>query len=352
LEAKAEEVVKIMKTIPGIRDLGYIDELGQEDLVIEIDREATARYGIQVGDVATMIQAALGGQAVTQVLDRDRRFDVTVRLLPEYRSQPEQIEQLQIASPDGGRIPLKQLASIKYQSGASLIFREGNNRYAAVKFSVRGRDLESAINEAEAKIASGVAWPQDYRYEWHGEIRQLREEQQRLLVIVPVSLLLILFVLYNALSSIKDALLILVAVPFALVGGVLALIITGTHFSISAAVGFLSVFGVAILDSTILITYIRQLRLEGLGLEEAVRQGAEMRVRPVLMTGLAAAIGLLPAAIGGGIGSETQRPLARVVVGGMLTASTMILLVLPALYSLVAKGTATSPVTLQEEGQK
>lgn len=352
LEAKAEQVVKIMKAIPGIRDLGYIDELGQQDLLIEIDREAAARYGIQVGDVAAVIQAALGGQAVTQVLDRDRRFDVTVRLLPEYRSQPETIEQLQIASPDGGRIPLKQLATIKHQSGASLIFREGNNRYAAVKFSVRGRDLEGTINEAEAKIASGVAWPQDYRYEWHGEIRQLREEQRRLLVIVPVSLLLIFFVLYNALSSIKDALLILVAVPFALVGGVLALLVTGTHFSISAAVGFLSVFGVAILDSTILITYIRQLRQEGLGLEEAVRQGAEMRVRPVLMTGLAAAIGLLPAAIGGGIGSETQRPLARVVVGGMLTASTMILLVLPALYSLVAKGNGTSPETLQQESPK
>ncbi len=350
LEVKAEEVVKIMKTIHGIRDLGYIDEFGQQDLVVEIDREATARYGIQVGDVAAMIQAALGGQAVTQLLDRDRRFDVTVRLLPEYREQSDQIEELQIASPDGGRIPLKQLATIKRQSGASLIFREGNNRYSAVKFSVRDRDLESTINEAEAKLASGTEWPKGYHYEWHGEIRQLREEQRRLLVIVPVSLLLIFFVLYNALSSVKDALLILGAVPFALVGGVLALFVTGTHFSISAAVGFLSVFGVSILDSTILITYIRQLRLEGLGLEEAVRQGAEMRMRPVLMTGLAAAIGLLPAAIGGGIGSETQRPLARVVVGGMLTASTLILLVLPAMYSLVTKREDISMETMNPEG--
>jgi cobalt-zinc-cadmium resistance protein CzcA len=230
-----------------------------------------------------------------------------------------------------------------------LIFREGNARYAAVKFSVRGRDLVGAIDEAEAKITSAIEWPKGYRHEWYGEIRQLREEQQRLLVIVPVSLLLIFFVLYNALSSIKDALLILVAVPFALVGGVLALLATGTHFSISAAVGFLSVFGVSILDSTILITYIRQLRQEGLGLDEAVRQGAEMRMRPVLMTGLAAAIGLLPAAIGGGIGSETQRPLARVVVGGMLTASTMILFVLPAIYSLVTKGNDIPTETLKQE---
>jgi heavy metal efflux system protein len=236
------------------------------------------------------------------------------------------------------------LATIHIQSGAFMIFREGNRRYIAIKFSVRGRDLVSTIDEAEAKIASAVELPRGYMYEWYGEIRQLREEQRRLLVIVPVSLLLIFFLLYNAFESFKEALLIIVAVPFALIGGVLALLLTGTHFSISAAVGFLSVFGVAILDGTILITYIRQLRKEGLALEEAVRRGAEMRIRPVLMTGLAAAIGLLPAAIGAGIGSETQRPLARVVVGGMLTASILILLVLPALYSLVSRDDRPAPV--------
>jgi cobalt-zinc-cadmium resistance protein CzcA len=343
LEQKAIQIVHIMKGIPGIRDLGYLDEIGQPDLNIQMDRTAAARYGIQVGDIAAVIQAALGGQAVTQVLEGDRRFDVTVRLKPEFRTNLQEIERIQIGSPDGSRIPLQQLATIQNQSGAYMIFREGNRRYIAIKFSVRGRDLVSTIDEAEAKIAAAVELPRGYTYEWYGEIRQLREEQRRLMIIVPVSLLLIFFLLYNAFELFKEALLIIVAVPFALIGGVLALLLTGTHFSISAAVGFLSVFGVAILDGTILITYIRQLRKEGLGLEEAVRRGAEMRIRPVLMTGLAAAIGLLPAAIGAGIGSETQRPLARVVVGGMLTASTLILLVLPALYSLVSSEPGPRP---------
>jgi heavy metal efflux system protein len=343
LEQKAEKIVHIMKGIRGVRDLGYLDEIGQPDLNIQVDRTAAARYGIQVGDIAAVIQAALGGQAVTQVLEGDRRFDVTVRLKPEFRTNFQEIEHIQIGSPDGSRIPLKQLATIQIQPGAFMIFREGNRRYIAIKFSVRGRDLVSTIDEAEAKIAASVELPRGYSYEWYGEIRQLREEQRRLMFIVPVSLLLIFFLLYNAFESFKEALLIIVAVPFALIGGVLALLLTGTHFSISAAVGFLSVFGVAILDGTILITYIRQLRKEGLGLEEAVRRGAEMRIRPVLMTGLAAAIGLLPAAIGAGIGSETQRPLARVVVGGMLTASTLILLVLPALYSLVSSEPGPRP---------
>jgi cobalt-zinc-cadmium resistance protein CzcA len=343
LEQKAEKIVHVMKEIPGVRDLGYLDEIGQPDLNIQLDRTAAARYGIQVGDIAAVIQAALGGQALTQVLEGDRRFDVTVRLKPEFRTNLQEIQRIQIGSPDGSRIPLQQLATIQIQSGAYMIFREGNRRYIAIKFSVRGRDLVSTIDEAEAKIASAVELPRGYTYEWYGEIRQLREEQRRLIFIVPVSLLLIFFLLYNAFESFKEALLIIVAVPFALIGGVLALLLTGTHFSISAAVGFLSVFGVSILDGTILITYIRQLRKEGLGLEEAVRRGAEMRIRPVLMTGLAAAIGLLPAAIGGGIGSETQRPLARVVVGGMLTASTLILLVLPALHSLVSREPGPRP---------
>lgn len=343
LEHKAQQVVQVMKSLRGVTDLGYFDEMGQPDINIEVDRAAAARYGIAIGDVATVIQAALGGQAVTQVLDRDRRFDVVVRFQPEFRNSVNAIEHILVNAPDGSRIPLNQLATVKVQPGAFVIYREGNTRYIAIKFSVRNRDLVSTIDEAEAKIAKEVELPRGYRYDWYGEIRQLREEQQRLLVIVPISLLLIFFVLYNAFSSYKDALLIIAAVPFALIGGVLALLVTGTDFSISAAVGFLSVFGVAILDGTILITYIRQLRGQGLDLETAVRQGAEMRIRPVLMTGLAAAIGLLPAAIGGGIGSETQRPLARVVVGGMITASALILLVLPALYGLVWRDTRQAP---------
>ncbi|HZS44058.1 MAG TPA: CusA/CzcA family heavy metal efflux RND transporter [Blastocatellia bacterium] len=335
LEATANKIKDVMGTIDGVADLGVFGELGQPNLLIRVDRQQAARYGVLPGDVNGVVQAAIGGQAVTQVLDGEKRFDVVVRFLPEYRQNVEAISNITIGTPDGGRVPLKQVADISKQTGASFIYREDNSRYIPIKFSVRGRDLQSTIAEAEAKIKQQVVLPSGYHYEWAGEFQELQEAIARLEIVVPVSLLIIFFLLYGQFNSVSDALLILGAIPPGLIGGVIALLITGTNFSISAAVGFISLFGVSVLGGVILISRIRQLRKEGVPLREAVMRGSELQLRPVLMAALAAAIGLLPASLATGIGSETQRPLARVVVGGMISSAVLILLVLPAMYSLM-----------------
>jgi cobalt-zinc-cadmium resistance protein CzcA len=240
-----------------------------------------------------------------------------------------------VSTPDGARIPLKQLAAITTQAGAFIIYRENNERYIPIKFSVRGRDLASTVEEAQARLAREVQLPERYRIEWAGQYDQLKREQKRLTIIVPLSLLLILFLLYTTFNSLRDALLVLVTVPFALIGGVLSLVATGTPFSISAAVGVISTLGVAILGGVLLISRINEFRATGLPLKEAIAKGADVQMRPVLMATLGAAIGLLPAAVATGIGSQAQQPLARVVVGGMLTAAVLILVVFPVLYQVV-----------------
>ncbi|HEY3128365.1 MAG TPA: CusA/CzcA family heavy metal efflux RND transporter [Acidobacteriota bacterium] len=335
LESTAGQIARVMKDIPGVADLGIFGELGQPNLLIRADREQAARYGVLPGDVNGTVQAAVGGQAVTQVLDGERRFDVVVRFLPQYRDSLEAVANIPVTTPDGGKVPLKQVAEVVKQAGASFIYREDNARYLPVKFSVRGRDLKSTIAEAEEKIKQQVSLPAGYRYQWAGEFQELQEALARLEVVVPASLLLIFFLLYSAFRNVRDALLLLGTVPLALIGGMLSLLATGTNFSISAAVGFISLFGVSVLGGVILVSRIKQLREQGMPLKEAVMRGSELQLRPVLMAACAAAIGLLPASIATGIGSETQRPLARVVVGGMLTSAVLILLVLPAMYSLV-----------------
>jgi heavy metal efflux system protein len=239
-----------------------------------------------------------------------------------------------VSTPDGARIPIKQLATISEQTGAFIIYRENNERYIPIKFSVRGRDLEGTVKEAQESLAKSVSLPEGYRMEWHGEYDQLQDEKVRLAKIVPITLLLILFLVYYVLNSMRDALIVLIAVPFSLVGGVLALAVTGTHFSISAAVGFISLFGVAVQGGLILVSRIQDHLQEGLDIRTAILKSAEVRMRPVLMTSLAAAIGLIPAAVSSGIGAQSQQPLARVVVGGMLTSAVLILVVLPILYRL------------------
>lgn len=335
LEQKAVEVEAVMKEVPGVKDLGIFRLLGQPNLVIRVDRDACARYGLLVGNVNAVVQAAIGGQAVTQVYEGEKRFDLVVRFLPEYRRDEETIGNIQVSTPDGARIPLKQLASISTQTGAFIIYRENNERYIPIKFSVRGRDLESTVRDAQARLAKQVQLPERYRMEWHGEFDQLQDEKSRLAMIVPLSLLLVLFLVYIAVKSFRDAVLVLATVPIALIGGVFSLALTGTEFSISAAVGFISLFGVAIQGGLILVVRIQDLIEEGYDLKGAILASAEARMRPVLMTTLAAAIGLLPAAVATGIGAQSQQPLARVVVGGMLTSAVLILLVLPVLYQLV-----------------
>ena len=335
METLAGQIEKQMHQIHGVKDLGIFRLLGQPNLLIKVDRQASARYGLQVSDVNAVVQAAIGGQAVTQVYEGERLFDLVVRFLPEYRQDVEAISNILVSTPDGARIPLKQLATIATQTGAFIIYRENNERYIPIKFSVRDRDLESTVEEAQALLAKTITLPERYRMEWAGQYDQLKDEQKRLAKIVPVSLLLILFLLYITFDSLKNALLVLSAVPFALIGGVIALVATHTNFSISAAVGIISTLGVAILGGVLLISRIEDGRQAGLNLREAIMQAAAVQMRPILMATVGAAIGLLPAALATGIGSQAQKPLARVVVGGMLTAAFLILVVLPVLYELV-----------------
>ena len=335
MEAKATEIEHVMRKIHGVKDLGIFRLVGQPNLLIQVDREASARYGLQVSDVNAVVQAAVGGQAVTQVYEGERLFDLVVRFLPEFRQDVDAIGNILVSTPDGARIPLKQVASITTQTGAFIIYRENNERYIPIKFSVRDRDLQSTVEEAQALLSKEVTLPERYRMEWAGQYDQLKEEQKRLAKVVPISLVIILFLLYTTFDSIKNALLVLSTVPFALVGGVLSLVATHTNFSISAAVGVISTLGVAILGGVLLISRIEDFRRTGLTLREAVRKGADVQMRPILMATLGAAIGLLPAALATGIGSQAQKPLARVVVGGMLTAAVLILVVLPVLYEIV-----------------
>jgi len=355
LEALARQIEQVMRTVAGIADLSVFSSLGQPNLLIRANRQLAARYGVLPGDVNGTVQTAIGGQAVTQVLDGERRFDVVVRFLPQYRDSIDAISNIPVTTPDGAYVPLRQVADIVRQTGASFIYREDNTRYIPVKFSVRGRDLQSTIAEAEAKIKQHVSLPQGYRYAWAGEFQELQEAVRRLEIVVPISLVLIFFLLYGTFGNVRDAFLLLGTVPLALIGGILSLLVTHTNFSISAAVGFISLFGVSVLGGVILVSRIKQLReQEGVPLTEAIRRGAELQLRPVLMAALAAAIGLLPAAVATGIGSETQQPLARVVVGGMITSAVLILLVLPAMYRLVyqhaaRRTTAHSTLVPQDE---
>ncbi len=354
LESTANQIETIMGTVQGVADLDVIREIGQPNLLIRVDRQRAARYGVLPGDINAIVQAAIGGQAVTQVLDGERRFDVVVRFLPEYRKDLIAISNIPVTVADGGHIPLQQVADIFKQSGASFIYREDNGRYIPIKFSVRGRDLQSTIAEAEKKLSEQLHLPQGYRYEWAGEFQELQAAVARLEVVVPISLLIIFFLLYSTFHNFRDAMLLLGTVPLALIGGMISLLATHTNFSIAAAVGFISLFGVSVLGGVILVSRIQQMREQGVSVTEAVIRGSELQLRPVLMAALSAAIGLLPASIATGIGSETQKPLARVVVGGMMTSAVLILLVLPAMYLLVhryaeRRATAIVPESAEHE---
>jgi cobalt-zinc-cadmium resistance protein CzcA len=318
-EKNAEAIVDVVSQVPGIRDLGMFHSLGQPNVKIVPDRAACARYGLNTGDVEAVIQAAIGGQAVTQVYEREKYFDLTVRWLEPYRKSIEAIREITISTADSKVIPLGQIATITLEDGPAVIYREDGRRYAPIKFSVRGRDLASAIAEAQQKIAEKVKLPYDTHLEWDGEINQLKEAEGRLRLIIPLTLILIAFLTYSATKTWVDTMIVLINIPIACTGGVLALLITHIHFSVSAAMGFISIFGIAIQDAILVVTYFQRLRdIEGLPLEQAAKEAAVKRFRAGLMTTLVATLGLLPAAISNGIGSETQKPLAIVVIGGSL----------------------------------
>jgi heavy metal efflux system protein len=333
-ENKANEIVDVMATVKGIEDLAVFSSLGQPNVRITPDRAQCGRYGLNVGDVEAVIQAAIGGQVVTQVYEGEKRFDLTIRWAPAFRKDLKAIRNILVATPDGAQVPLGQIASIVKEEGPSLIYREDNRRYAPVKFSVRGRDLASTIAEAREKLDEKVKLPYDTHLEWAGEINQLNEATGRLALIIPITLLVIAMLVYSSVKNWKDMLIVLAGIPVACTGGILALLITRTHFSISAAMGFISIFGVSIQDALLVVTYAQRLWNEGHGLEEGARDAAERWLRPVLMTTFVAMLGLTPAALSHGIGADTQKPLAIVVIGGALILAIIPRLIQPPLLVL------------------
>ena len=335
LEKLADRVHDELAKVKGIADLGVFRIMGQPNLNIVVDRVRAARYGLNTGDVNTVVQAALGGAQTTTLMESDRQFSLVVRLAPEFRQNIDSIRQLKVAyqTPTGTNayIPLSEVANISLDTGASYIYHEKNQRFIPVKFSVRGRDIGSTVLEAQQVVARRVPLPQGYRIEWAGEFDELQQAKQRLFVVVPIALGLILVLLYGLFNSVRDSLLVLVAIPFSAAGGVIALYLTGLDLSISAAIGFVSLFGVSVMNGILIMTYFNGLVNSGMLAEEAMFTAAEKRMRPLLMTALSACIGLLPAALSHGIGSQVQRPLAMVVVGGMLLGPIMLLVVAPAL---------------------
>ncbi len=332
LEDKATEISDAMRQVPGIEDLGVFRVLGQPNLNITVDRQAAARYQINVSDVQDAIQTAVGGNALTQVLRGEARYDLVLRYQKQYRDQKEAIENIRLLAPSGERVSLAQLCKIEERDGASEIYREGNQRYIAVKYSVRGRDLGSAVEEAIQKVNSQVKLPTGYHIDWEGEYASQKRSAARLAMIVPITIFLIFMIIYGAFGSFKWALLNLVNVLVAPFGGILALLFTGTHFSVSSGIGFLALFGVCVQTGVIMIEYINQLRARGMPVRDAAIEGATRRLRPIMMTMLVATLGLLPAATSHAIGSDSQRPFAIVIVGGLIADLLMSIFLLPTFY--------------------
>ncbi len=337
-EAVANKIMGVMGRVAGIADLAVYRSLGQPNLLITPDRVACARYGLNVGDVAAVVQAAIGGQAVTQVLEGDRRFDLVVRWLPQYRESLDAIGQIRVTLPAGGYVPLSQVAHVGSAEGASFIYREGLQRYVPVRFSVRGRDLQTAIQDAKQQVAARVRLPEEVNLEWAGEYGELQAANRRLKIVVPFALVLILGVLYAATKSLIDTSIIMAQIPVACLGGVLGLFLTGTPFSVSAAVGFISIFGIAVMDGILLSFYVRQLWQEGHPFKESIILGSDRRLRATMMTDLVDAFGLLPAALSTRIGAQTQRPLAIVVIGGALAIMVVTRILQPVLIYLGHRG--------------
>jgi cobalt-zinc-cadmium resistance protein CzcA len=347
LTDRAEQIAKIMSQVRGVEDIGVFHVNGQPNLIVSIDRTRAARYGLLPSDVNAAVQATIGGSPVTQIIEGDRRFDMTVRYLPQYRDTPDAINNILLPAPDGSRVPLGQVADISLKQGAFQIYRENDKRYIPVKFSVRGRDLASTIQELQSRLEHEVTLPQGYTYEWAGEFDSLRKEQKRLAIIVPISLVLILVLLFVQFHSWRDSLIVLAILPFAATGGVWSLLLSRTPFSISAAVGFTSLIGVATLGALVFLSGVRRAQLES-GVERGLEEGSLEEMRPVLMACLAAGLGLLPAATSSGIGAQAQQPLARVVVGGMITTIFAVLFVLP-LFARLKRNRSLPSYSPQEE---
>lgn len=336
LEEKADRIASVMRKVQGIQDLGVFRVLGQPNLKIAVDRAAAARYQINVADIQDAIQTAVGGNAVTQVLQGEARYDLVLRYLPQYRDTQEAIGEIRLLSPSGERVSLAQLCKINVSDGGSEIYREGNERYVAIKYSVRGRDLGGAVEEAIQRVNQEVKLPVGYHLRWEGEYQSKQRADARLLIVLPITILIIFVILYTMFKSFKWALLIMANIAVAPIGGLLALFVTGTNFSVSSGVGFLALFGVSVQTGVIMLEYINQLRARRLSVEDAAVEGAVLRLRPIMMTMLVATLGLLPAALSHAIGSDSQRPFAIVIVGGLIAALIISIFLLPTLYVWIA----------------
>jgi heavy metal efflux system protein len=343
LEEKGDQIMGIMRTVKGIEDLGMFRVLGQPNLNFTVDRAAAARYQINTADVQDAIQTAVGGNTLTQVLNGEQRYDLVMRYLPKYRDTQEAISNIRLLSPSGERVSLAQLCNVAVTDGASEVYREGNERYVAIKYGVRGRDLGSAVAEAIRKVDRTVKLPTGYHIDWAGEYASQQRAQKRLTIIIPLALLVIFMILYSMFGSMKWAGIILTTVAMAPIGGIVALYLTGTNFSVSSGIGFLALFGVSVQTGVIMVEYINQLRSRGHTILDAATNGAVLRFRPILMTMLVASLGLVPAATSYGIGSDSQRPFAIVIVGGLMAVLTMSIFLLPTLYVWIARDSDVLP---------
>jgi len=337
INEKANQIKGILEQVRGIRDVGVFSELGQPNVNIYVNRDKISRYGLNISDVQDVIETAVGGKVASQILDGEKRFDLVVRYQSQYRDTIEHIRRILVTTPDGFKIPLEELSDIKVEEGASMIYREGNSRYAAVKFSVRERDLGGTIYDAQAKVKRRVLLPPGYHLEWAGEFESERRAEARLAIVIPLTIVAIFLVLYIMFRSLKWASIVVTNVLVSRIGGALALFLTGTNFSVSSGIGFLAVFGVSVQTGVLLVSYINQMRLKGLSIREAIVEGACLRLRPIMMTALVATFGLLPAALSHAIGSDSQRPMAIVIVGGLVTDLVIAFFLLPTLYLWFAK---------------
>jgi cobalt-zinc-cadmium resistance protein CzcA len=337
LEGKGDEIVRLMETIRGVQDLGLFRVIGQPNLNITVDRARANRFGLNVSDIQDAVETAVGGKAVSQVLEGEQRYDLVVRYQQDFRDSSQSIRDIRLLTPSSERVSLGQVANIEFRDGASQIYRENNSRYVAIKYSVRGRDLGSTVEEAIQTVGQKVKLPPGYHLEWAGEYASAKRANARLALIVPVTVTGIFFLLYSMFKSFKWASLAMVSLALSPIGALFALYFTGTHFSVSSGIGTLALFGVAVETGVIMIEYINQLRARGYGIEEAALEGAVLRLRPIMMTMLVATLGLLPAAISNGIGSDSQKPFAIVIVGGLSATLLLSVYVLPTIYTWIAR---------------
>jgi heavy metal efflux system protein len=338
LQQKGKAIKQVLEKVRGIRDVTLVQELGQPSLTIDIDRAKIARYGLNVADINGLIQTAIGGDVATQVVQQEKQFDLVVRLQQQYRDNPEQIANILVATPGGQQIPLKQFADVKVTNGASFIYRQNNSRYIGVQFSVEGRDLAGAVEDAMQQVAHKVSLPQGYRLDWGGEYTEYTDSRSQLNVILPLTLFLIFLLLFALYSNFKFPFITVAGVLLsAPVGGIVALWLTGTPFSVSSGIGFLALFGVSVQTAVVYISYVNELRRNGTAVTEAIREAAILRLRPIMMTALVAALGLLPVALASGVGTDSQRPFALVIVSGLFTRLLISVFLMPVLYTLVAR---------------